>query len=317
LECTIRQLGSGEGGGSKKALAWMIGKAVGESRLFPPKEVSCVKAIACELPSKRKIPLSRFSLSELKYELEKTSLISSISTTTIWRILNEDAIRPWYHQSWIFPRDPYFLEKASPVLDLYQRIWNGKPLGEDVYVISADEKTQIQALARSHPTRPPNPGVVMQVEDEYGRGGVVAYMAALDVFSGKVFGTVELKTGIRPFGRLIDQVMSQEPYASAKRVFWIVDNGSSHHPSTFPERLSKAYGNAIAVHLPLHASWLNQIELYFSILQRKALTPNDFNNVEDLTQRLLAFQERYNLKACPFSWKFTKKDLQERLRLAA
>ena len=151
LEFTSRQLGSGEGGGSKKALALMIGKVVGVSRLFPPKEVACVKAIACELPSKRQVSLSRFSLSELKYELEKTSLISSISTTTIWRILNEDAIRPWYHQSWIFPRDPYFLEKASPVLDLYQRIWNGKPLGEDVYVISADEKTQIQALARSHP----------------------------------------------------------------------------------------------------------------------------------------------------------------------
>lgn len=295
----------------------MTGKVVGVSPLFPPKEVTCVKAIACELPSKRKVPLSRFSLGELKEELEKTSLICSISISTIWRILNEDAIRPWYHQSWIFPRDPCFLEKASHVLDLYQRIWKDKPLEEDIFVISADEKTQIQALARSHPTRPPKPGMVMQVENEYERGGTVAYMAALDVFSGKVFGTVEPTTGIKPFGRLIDQVMSQEPYASAKRVFWIVDNGSSHHPNTFPKRLHDAYGNATAIHLPFHASWLNQIELYFSIVQRKVLTPNDFKDIEELTQRLLAFQERYNLTAHPFRWKFTRKDLQERLRLAA
>jgi hypothetical protein len=111
--------------------------------------------------------------------------------------------------------------------------------------------------------------------------------------------------------------MRQEPYASAKRVFWIVDNGNSHHPSTFPRRLQKAFPHAVAVHLPTHASWLNQIELYFSIVQRKALTPNDFTTIQALAHRLLAFQEHYNRTANPFTWKFTREDLEQRLKLAA
>ena len=157
----------------------------------------------------------------------------------------------------------------------------------------------------------------MRVESEYERKGTLAYLAALDVFNGQVFGRVEPTTGIAPFSRLVDQVMTQEPYASARKVFWIIDNGPSHHPSTFPSRLNEAYPNAVAVHLPTHASWLNQIELYFSILQRKALTPKDFKDLDALSQRLLGFQERYNRTARPFRWKFTRKKLQERLRQAA
>ena len=276
-----------------------------------------MKAIACELPAQRGVPLSRFSLSDLKKEGEQTALISSISTATIWRILTQDAIRPWDPRSWVFPRDPLLLEKAGPILDLYQGLWQGQPLPEGVFVLGADEKTQLQALKRSHPPRPPQPGSVMQVEYEYSRKGTVAYLAALDIFSGQVLGRVESTTGIEPFRRLVDQGMTQKPYASARQVFWGVDNGSSHHPSTFPARLRAAYPNAVAVHLPNHASWLNQIEIYFSILQRKVLTPKDFKDLEALTERLLAFQERYNRTARPFHWKFTREDLQKRLRLAA
>ena len=249
--------------------------------------------------------------------MELSPIIPSISPSTIWRILHQDAIRPWYHRSWISPQDPDFLEKAGPVLDLYQGLWEDKPLGKGVFVLSADEKTQLQALRRTHPTSPPHPGACMRVESEYERGGTLAYLAALDVGTGQVFGRVEPTTGIAPFSHLVDQVMTQPPYVSATQGFWIVDNGSSHHPSTFPPRLKEAYPNAVAVHLPNHASWLNQIELYFSILQRKALTPKDFENLEALAERLLGFQERYNRTARPFHWKFTREKLQERLRLAA
>ena len=157
----------------------------------------------------------------------------------------------------------------------------------------------------------------MRVESDYEREGTLAYLAALAVFTGKVFGRVEPTTGIAPFSRLVDQGMTQEPYASAKKVFWIVDNGSSHPPSTFPSRLKEACPNAVAVHLPTHASWLNQIELYFSILQRRALTPKDFKNLDALSARLLGFQDRYNRTARPFRWKCTREKLKERLRLAA
>jgi DDE superfamily endonuclease len=118
------------------------------------------------------------------------------------------------------------------------------------------------------------------VEHEYVRGGSWAYLAALDVHRAKVFGRCEPTTGIAPFERLVEQVMSQPPYSTARRVFWIMDNGSSHRAETSIQRLTTAHPRLVPVHGPVHASWLNQIEIYFSILQRKALTPNDFPSLE-------------------------------------
>ena len=149
----------------------------------------------------------------------------------------------------------------------------------------------------------------MRVEFEYERKGALAYMAAWDVRHAKVFGRCEAKSGIKPFDRLVEQVMSQEPYMSAKRVFWIIDNGSSHRGERCIRRLQKAWPNIVPVHLPVHASWLNQIEIYFSVVQRKVLTPNDFCSLEMVADRILHFQERYELMAKPFEWKFTRKDL--------
>ena len=146
------------------------------------------------------------------------------------------------------------------------------------------------------------------------RHGTLAYLAALDVCSGHIFGRIEDTTGIEPFARLVDQVMRQEPFHSANRVFWIVDGGSSHHPSTSPARLRAGYPNIIVVHTPTHASWLNQVEIYFSILQRKALTPLDAADRPMLAERILCYQEYYNRTAKPFHWKFTRSDLLERLR---
>lgn len=286
----------------------------GRPRKYSAAEIATVKALACQLPSQRGLPLSRFSLGEIRREVEAHQSVSAISTGTIWRILHEDAIRPWYHQCWLFPKDPCFLEKACPVLDLYQGVWEGMPLGAGEYVLSADEKTQLQILARPHETLPPAPGLPLRFENEYERRGIIAYLAALDVATGQIFGRVEESTGIAPFQNLVEQVMSQEPYKSADRVFWIVDNGSSHHPSTFPDRLRAAYANAIAVHLPLHASWLNQVEVYFSILQRKALTPRDLATRTEMIARILGFQTRYNQTARPFTWRFTREALKARMQ---
>ena len=154
-------------------------------------------------------------------------LVARISDSTVWRWLHEDAIRPWQHRCWIFPRDPQFQPKAGRILDLYARCWQGRSLREDEFVISTDEKTSIQARLRIHPSLP-RPGKPMRVEHEYTRGGAWAYLAALDVHRAKVFGRCEATTGIAPFERLVDQVMRQPPYDAARRVFWIMDNGSSH-----------------------------------------------------------------------------------------
>jgi hypothetical protein len=150
---------------------------------------------------------------------------------------------------------------------------------------------------------------MMRVEHEYDRGGALAYLAAWDVHRGKVFGRCEKTTGIAPFGRLVEQVMTAEPYASANRVFWVVDNGSSHRGQASTDRMSETWPTAQLIHTPVHASWLNQCEIYFSVVQRKVVTPNDFYDLADVENRLMAFQNLYNLAARPFNWKYTRKDL--------
>jgi hypothetical protein len=273
-----------------------------------------VKAIACELPQQSGQPLSRYSCQDLVREVARRGIVAHISGRTIWRWLDEDAIRPWQHRSWIFPRDPDFQIKAERVLDLYQGQWEGQPLGPGDYVISADEKTSIQARSRPHPTLAPAPNQTMRIEFEYHRGGAFAYLAAWDVRRAKVFGRCESTTGIEPFDRLVHQVMEQEPYRSAQRVFWIVDNGSSHRGAASVKRLQGAYPNIRLVHLPVHASWLNQVEIYFSVIQRKVLTPNDFSSLDEVSDRLIQFQDLYMQAAKPFEWKFTRRDLQELVR---
>jgi hypothetical protein len=240
--------------------------------------------------------------------------VGALSRSTLWRILDREALKPWRSRLWIFPRDPAFAEKAGRVLDLYAGWWEGQPLGPHDYVLSADEKTSIQARERCQPSRPPLPGHPQQIEFEYDRRGAVQYLAAWDVRRGRVFGRCEAHTGIEPFGRLVEQVMGQEPYRTAARVFWLVDNGSSHRGAAAIARLQGAYSNLILVHLPLHASWLNQIEIYFSIIQRKVLTPNDFATCAAVAQRLQAFEQRTNAAPRPFAWRFTRAELERRLR---
>jgi transposase len=286
----------------------------GRPRRFPAAVVAEAKAIACELPATRGTPTSRWSLADLRDELLVTGLVEEISTTTLWRWLAEDAIRPWQHRSWVFPRAPDFAAKAGVALDVYQRRFRGRQLEPGQFVISADEKTSIQARCRCHPTLPPGMARMMKVEHEYQRGGALAYLAAWDVHQARLFGRCEPSTGIQPFGRLVAQVMTVEPYASATRVFWIVDNGSSHRGQASVDRLQGAWPNLTLVHLPVHASWLNQIEIYFSVVQRKVLTPNDFLDLAEVEQRLLGFQRRYQQAAVPFDWRFTRADLDQLLR---
>lgn len=281
--------------------------------LFPPELIVQVKALACELPATHGVPLSRWSLDELTQHVCQSGLVAQLSNSTLWRWLHQDAIRPWQHRCWIFPRDPNFALKAGRILDLYQHQWQGQELHADEFVLSTDEKTSIQARRRRHETEPPQPGVPMKVEHEYERKGAWAYLAAWDVHRAKLFGRCEAKSGIAPFDRLVAQVMSQEPYHSARRVFWIMDNGSSHRGEASLQRLQGRYSNVQVVHGPVHASWLNQIEIYFSIIQRKVLTPNDFPNLQAVAERLERFERHYEAIAKPFEWKFTREDLNELL----
>ena len=289
--------------------AWRKSRAAGVQPAFPPSVVVEVKALACELPARAGVPLARWSLTELRREVVARGVVAQISGATLWRWLSQDALRPWRHRSWIFPRDPAFAAKAGRILDLYERRWQGSRLGPRDYVICADEKTSIQVRRRLHPTQPPAPRRAMRVEHEYVRRGAWAYLAAWDVHRARVFGRCERTTGIAPFARLVAQVMRQEPYRSARRVFWVVDNGSSHRGARAAARLQARWPTLMLVHTPVHASWLNQIEIYFSVVQRKVLTPNDFSSLAAVRDRLLRFEGRYTHAARPFQWTFTRRDL--------
>lgn len=272
-----------------------------------------VKALACELPAKLGVPLSRFSREELRRHVLSLGLVAEISGVTIWRWLREDAIRPWSRRSWVFPRDPAFREKAAVVLDLYHGLWEGEELGPEDFVLSADEKTQLQIRERRHELLPPGPGQPIRVEHEYWRHGTCAYLAAWDIHRARLFGRVVDRALIATFDPFVAEVMATEPYRSAHRVFWIVDNGTIHRGERARQRLQQQWPNLILVHLPVHASWLNQIEIYFSVLQRKALTPDHFDSRHAIEARILGFQHHYEQVATPFEWKFTRQDLDRLL----
>jgi len=272
--------------------------------------LAVIKAIACEAVFDTERPLSRQSLADITSRV-RTSLGKPVSRATVWRTLDADAIKPWRYEHWIFPRDPQFAPKAARVLDLYAGRWNGRRLAPGDRVVSADEKTSIQARVRCHPTLGPGPARCRRVEHEYDRGGALQYLAAWDIRAGVVMGRCEPTTGIEPFGRLVDQVMGQEPYRSAGRVFWVVDNGSSHRGEASRQRLAHGHPNAILVHTPVHASWLNQVEIYFALVQRKVLTPNDFADLAEVERRLRLYEALTNRSPRPFDWRFDRRKLTE------
>ena len=208
-----------------------------------------------------------------------------------------------------FPAIPSSPEKAGRVLDLYGRTWKRAALRRDEYVIAADEKPSLQARRRKHPTLALGPGPPMRIEHKYSRTGALTYLAAWDVHRAKLFGRCEPKTTIGAVDRLVQQVMTTEPYRSARRVFWIADNCSSHRGEKAVARLRAQWPRLTLVHTPVHASWLNQVEIYFSIVQCKVVTPNDFTALRELEDRLLAFQRQYGQTAKPFQWTFTRADL--------
>ena len=199
------------------------------------------------------------------------------------------------------------------MLDLYEGRWQGRLLEPGDFVVCADEKPSIQTRARKAPTKPAAPGGGLLVEHEYERMGALCYLAAWDVRCAKFFDRCAAKDGIVPFDALVEQFMSVEPYASARRVFVVTDNGSAHRGKRSIERLHGAWPNLILVHTPIHASWLNQAEIYLSVVQRKVLQPNDFADLDVGEERLLAFGRHYEQIAEPFQWKFTRHDLDRLL----
>jgi transposase len=275
---------------------------------------AAVVALACQLPAATGVPLSRWTGPELLAEVTRAGMDCELSVSSVLRILAEHPVKPWQYRSWISVRDPDFEAKAAVILDLYQGFYQGQRLQPGDRILSVDAKPSIQARGRCRPTAPAARGTPVRVEHEYVRHGALALLAALDVHTGKVFAATPDTTGITPFMDLMSQVMSRPEYKDAARVFVIVDNGSDHRGQPAITRLRDAYPNAIMIHTPVHASWLNQVEIVFSVIQRKVLTPGDFPGLGTLGYALHAFVNRYNRTARPFNWKFSADDMTALLR---
>ncbi|MER5532556.1 IS630 family transposase [Streptomyces mirabilis] len=274
-------------------------KRSGQPARFPL-QVAEAKALACQLPAETGIPLSRWSCPELAAEPAARGITDTISASTVRRWLHQDALEPWQYRSWIFIRDPASAPRPNVSWTFTPAPSRAPRWARTTTSSPATRRPAIQARA-------------MRVNHEQGRGGALAYLAAYDVHRAKVFGRCEPKTGIVPFMSLVTQVMTTEPYASAKRVCWIVDNGSSHHGQKAIDRLTSTFPNTVLVHTPVHAFWTNQIEIFFSIVQRKVVSPNGFTDPIQVWDRLRSFEDRYNAAAQPFQWKFTASGLNDLL----
>lgn len=291
----------------------------GRPRSGRPRQITALEraqicALACQLPAQTGVPLGHWTGPELRMELLDRGLVQAVPVSSVWRILAENPVKPWQYQSWIFMRDPDFAAKAQVVLDLYEGLYEGEPLGPGDRVVPVDAKPSIQARARCHSSTPAQPGKPAKIEHEYDRAGALALLAGKDIHSGEVTATCPPTTGIVPFMALMDICMAQDRYKKARRVFVIVDNGSDHRGKKAVKRLKDKYANCIMIHTPVHASWLNQIEIFFSIIQKKVVSPSNFANTAELASTLLAFVKRYNKTAKPFNWKFTSAGLTRILR---
>ena len=225
-----------------------------------------VKALACELPHENDLPLSRLSGEDIRREAVRRGIAADISGATVWRWLHEDAIRPWTFRSWVFPRDPHFAAKAGPILDLYESRWKGEPLSDGDFVLCADEKPSIQARRRVYPPTPPAPRRAMRVEHEYVREGGMHLHRRLGRpprQGVRLLRAPFLDQPLRRARRRRDGASSLPP-----RPTRLLDRRQRIHPSrpALRRSLPGQWPNARVLHTPVHASWLNQVEVYFSIV---------------------------------------------------
>ncbi len=258
-----------------------------------------------------KVPVSRFSAATIASILVAVGLVATISVRTVQRWLKADKLKPWRFRSWITPKDlSTFLERACPVLDLYERVAKGRlEPGERVYC--TDEKTSIQA--RHHASyQPSGAGEPAHVEHTYQRRGAVQLLAALDVATGKVLGRVELRKRFIEFSALLRDLITTALAEGAQLIHLILDNGSTHRPKYLEQWLAENFhGVRIQVHwLPVRSSWLDQIEIFFGVLQQQALTPSDFASTDEAKTRILDFIAYRNPTAKPIKWTYTSPQLR-------
>jgi acyl transferase domain-containing protein len=271
------------------------------------------------LPKQSQVPLSRWSRAELARRVAQDPALPRISASTVGRWLKAERIRPWRYHSWQHIHDPVaFLQRARPVLEAYARALALLRAGD--WLVSLDEKTSIQAREGEQPPRPARPGKPMLSASRYHRRGACQLFAALSLADGKVYGTCRSRKCFVDFQAFLQQeIIPEALHREVQRVTLILDNGSTHAPKQLEgwlqeqERACDGQLHFQVLWLPVNASWLDQIEIWFSVLQRKLLQPNHFPSTKALETSLMEFITYYNQAAKPINWTYTTQQLEQKL----
>jgi transposase len=324
----LTRLYAGVGDTSKKVWTGSrIALARADHRLFPPQEQHKIVALATRPPAEDRIPVTHWSATDLAQASVENGIVESISRATVWRLLDQAAIKPHRWHYWLNSPDPDFEAKMLNIVGLYLKAQKLKERGE--VILSVDEKTSIQALQRRYPHRPPRPGNIERIEHEYIRHGTRCLTASLEVATGEIYGHLTENRPAEVFADFVESVSRY--YRKAKRIHFVLDNLNTHwHEETcrVVAKLSRcplpamktgaqrrtfltAPGKRLVFHFtPSHASWLNQIEIWFGTLTRKVIRRGDFGSVDDLDAKIIEFIEYYDeFLAHPYRWTYTGKPL--------
>jgi transposase len=276
-------------------------------------------SLACSRPREKGKPLVRWSAAQIAQWLITLGVAACISASTVGRWLAQERIRPWRYHTWQHILDPEaFLARARPVLQLYERAQ--ALLAEGMWIVCTDEKTSIQARKREQPTRPAGRGHPVHVAPRYERKGALQLFAGLSVADGRIYGMCRNRKRFVDYQAFLMQVIIPEALRRGVHILaLILDNGPTHAPKQLErwlaaEAQSRGWPLTIKVYwLPNNASWLDQIEIWFSILQRKLLKPNDFESLQALEKAIRSFIRYCDRSAKPIHWTYTVEKLEQKL----
>ena len=292
---------------------------MGRRGVFPPQVRAQVTATACSLPCQHKVPLARWSRAEVARRVAQDPTLPRLSASTVGRWLKAERLRPWRYHAWQHIHDPHaFLERARPVLQAYAQAQS--LLQQGTWLICLDEKTSLQAREGEQPPRPARPGKSLLHEARSYRRGARHLFAGLSVADGQVYGICRSRKCFADFQAFVQQVIIPEALRrKVHTVTFILDNGTTHAPKQLEGWLREQEHACqerlhFQVHwLPPNASWLDQIEIWFSVLQRKHLQPNHFLSTTALERSLHEYITYSNQTAKPINWTYTVEKLEHKL----
>jgi len=319
---------------SKASTAYRTDHDLAGRRLFPPQQQHNIVALATQPPQQQGHPITHWSMSDLTRAVIQSGIVNSICSATIWRLLDQTAIKPHRWHYWLNSPDPDFDIKMQDVVGLYLKALAMYREGE--IVLSVDEKTSIQALQRKHPMIPGKAGSIDLIEHEYIRHGTCCLTAGFEVATGGVMGMLTPNRPAEVFAEFMEWVCQY--YCDARTIHIVVDNLNTHYHEltcqvvanfckcdpgqTKTDRQRKDFltnpSKRVVFHFtPTHASWLNQIEIWFSTLAGKVIRRGDFCSVGDLEDKIIEFIEYHNAYlAKPYAWTYTGKPLATNRKVA-